>query len=125
MSRINPVSRMVFGLFIVAAMGLYSSSAAMAGSEPVAVKDPCANSVVDADEAKQIAADYMKDLGYNEHVGGSIWHFSLQESNCVNGQWRINVDLGPHIALKDKAMVLVNCQTGEVEDHFSPDLAAE
>jgi hypothetical protein len=121
MSSNKSATRLILGAILIAILGLLLSNGVFAGDAEEAKGNPCANAVVTSDEAKEIASDYMKDLGYNEHVGGSIWHFSLQEANCVNGQWRIHVDLGPHIALKDKAMVLVNCQTGEVEDHFSPE----
>ena len=105
--------------------GLLFGGAALAGAEPISDESPCANALIDGEQAKEIAADYMNSLGYEEHVGGSNWHFDLQGSTCVNGQWRVGVDLGPRMALKEKAMVLVNCQTGEVEDHFAPELAAE
>ena len=121
MSSNKSATWLTVGAVLVAILGLLLSKGVFAGVETEAKENPCANSVVTSDEAKEIASDYMTELGYNEHVGGSVWHFTLQEANCVNGQWRIDVDLGPHIALKEKAMVLVNCQTGEIEDHFSPD----
>ena len=127
MSSNKTATWLILGTFAIAILGLLLSTGVFAGTGSEAGESPCAKAVITADEAKDIASDYMTDLGYNEHVGGSVWHFTLQEASCVNGQWRINVDLGPHISLKEKAMVLVNCQTGEVEDHFSPEkeLAAE
>jgi len=114
-------TQVVLGFFIVAIACLMVSTASLAGTEASAKQSPCADAVVTGEQATKIASDYLQDLGYNKHVGGSVWHFSLGDSNCVNGQWRVQVDLGRQNSVKEKALVLVNCQTGEVEDHFSPD----
>jgi len=113
--------QIVFGLLLLAILGLTLNTAALAGTETAAKESPCADAPVTSEQAKVIASDYMQELGYNKHVGGSVWHFSLGNSSCVNGQWRIKVDLGPDVSLKEKAQVLVNCQTGEIEDHFASD----
>ncbi len=116
-------------LFAVMLFGLTLSWVAQAGDNPATDK-PCANAMIDADEAKQIAAAYLRDLGYDNYPPGAdalSRHFMLRDSSCVNGQWRVHVDLGPHASIPDKGVVLVNCRTGEVEDHFAPEqaLAAE
>ena len=113
--------QIIFGLLLLAILSLTLNTAVLAGSETAAKKSPCADAPVTSEQAKEIASDYMQELGYNKHVGGSVWHFSLGNSDCISGQWRINVDLGPDVSLKEKALVLVNCQTGEIEDHFAPD----
>ena len=111
--------QIVFGLLLLAILGLTFNTAALAGTETEANESPCTDAPVSSEQAKKIASDYMQELGYDKHAGSSVWHFSLGDSSCVNGQWRIKVDLGPDVSLKEKAQVLVNCQTGAVEDHYA------
>lgn len=116
-------------LFAGMLFGLPLSWVAQAGDDP-ATEKPCANAMIDADEAKQIATAYLRDLGYDSYPPGAdalSWHFTLRDSSCVNDQWQVHVDLGPHASIPDKRVVLVNCRTGEVEEHFAREeaLAAE
>lgn len=112
-------------LFAAMLFGLTLSWVAQAGDEP-ATEKPCAKAMIDAEKAKRIAAAYLRDLGYDNYPPGAdalSWHFALRDSNCVNGQWRVHVDLGPHASTRDKGVVLVNCRTGEVEEHLATEEA--
>ncbi len=123
----NVQSRAWPGFIVIALLGLLLSFGALADTKTMAGDQPCDQAVITQAEAEKIATGYLEELGYDEHSPSSVWHFSMRDSECINGQWRVRVDLGAEANIKNRRVVLVNCQTGEVEDHFAEaeDLAAK
>lgn len=112
---------------MVAALLLGLSAVPVPGDAREEKSNPCAGAAIGGEQAKEIAAAYLDELGYQRLDLDSDWHFRLGDAACVNGQWRVKVELGPSAEIRKKRMVLVNCQTGEIEDQFAegPDLAVK
>lgn len=91
-----------------------SLAAPAAAAGPVA--DACETAVVTKHQARGIAHKFMRAQGY-ETTLGSLFHYRLGDTVCLDGQWRVGVSLrSTRVYDKTKYVVLVNCHSGEIEE---------
>jgi hypothetical protein len=114
-----PESLIRTGLVLaIGCIGLTSVPAIAADQAP---PDPCESPLVDAVEARNIARSLMQERGWIQSRStrvtlgiGTVFH--IQKAACVDGQWRVTAVLKEHLTPDREMVVVINCQSGEIED---------
>lgn len=105
------------GLLLSASLGAILVAAALSGAmaQDQAAADPCDTAVIDATQARGIAISYLRNMGFDSFPT-SLTRYSIREVSCRNGQWRVSVNLSQAQSRAERAVVLVNCHTGAIEE---------
>lgn len=105
------------GLLPSASLGAILVAAALSGAaaQDQAAADPCDTAVVDATQARGIASSYLRDMGYDSRAT-ALTRFGVRGVMCRNGQWRVSVNLSQAQSRAERAVVLVNCHSGAIEE---------
>ncbi len=105
------------GLLLSASLSAILAIAALSGAaaQEQTTADPCDSAVIDAMQAEGIATTYLRDMGFDTRPT-ALTRFGVRGVICRNGQWRVSVNLSQAQSRAERAVVLVNCHTGAIED---------
>lgn len=101
----------IFALAAVLALPLLSP----ADAEAQQATDPCLSALVSLEQAKGIAGSFLREQGYGTR-STRLLRFGIRDAECLNGKWRVSLDLSHGRSRSQRAVVLVNCHTGAIED---------
>ncbi len=110
-----------FGASLIVILGAIGLSSTPATAAEQMSADPCDSALINAVEARNIARSLMQERGWiqsrsiRKTLGiGTVFH--IKNTNCVNGQWQVRAILREGLSPSRKAVVLINCHSGEMEE---------
>ena len=104
-----------YGLGLIAVLAIVGLSHSSASANGAFTPDACDSALISAGQATGIASTFLRDMGYGTGRG-SIFRFDVRDAVCLHGQWRVSFMLSHFTSRAEKAVVLVNCHSGEIEE---------
>lgn len=104
-----------YGLGLITVLGIAGLSNSSASANDVFTPNVCDSALISAGRATAIASTFLRDLGYGTGRT-SLLRYDVGRATCLHGQWRVSFMLSHFTSRAEKAVVLVNCHSGEIEE---------
>ncbi len=103
------------GLGLIAVFAIVGLSNSSASANDAFRPDACDSALISAGQAKGIASAFLRDMGYGSGRT-ALLRYDARRAICLHGQWRVSFKLSHAASRAEKAVVLVNCHSGEIEE---------